>query len=479
MDEGIEKKIRAMLKHCPVKIVVVDAEGRLLEDWSGSQEWFGFQPGELEGKSLFEHIPAEQVDLLRAALTEVAASPGASSNFESRMRARDGEWRWVSGTVTNLGDDHNGRLLVYWQDVTERKQAQESAAAGEALLGSIFEGAPVGMLMSGMDRVIRRANPKIHEILGYGAGELVGANVHSLIHPDDMERLEREAAPARAGQFPMLRTEVRLLRKDGGTVWVDVGAFYMRDGAGRPVAVVGILLDVTERKQVMAELEEANQRIHKFAEYAVEARKNERLAVARSIHDELGQMLTGILMELRLLRTGPVNEYGCSEELAERVRIISDHIRNGIRFVQRLSVELRPNALDQMGLCHAIRLQIERFQENTGISCKLLLPAEEPEMSPAQSRELFRIFQELLTNIARHSRANAVLIRLRERKDKAILTVRDNGIGFQNELVKTIRALGIIGMQEGAELCGGRLRFFTKPGKGTIATLRMPKKSLS
>jgi len=476
MGDGIEKKFRAMLRHCPVKIVVIDAQGRLLEDWSGSQEWFGYRAGELEGKSLFEYLPAEQVEPLRAALNEVAARPGACSSFESRLRTRDGGWRWVAGTVTNLdGDEHIGGLLLHWQDITDRKQAQEVAASADALLGSIFEGAPVGMIMSGMDRVVRRANPKMHEILGYRAGELVGMTIHELISPEDFEQFNRAATPVREGRLPILRTEVRMLRKDGGTVWVDVGAFYLRDEAGRPSAAMGILLDVTERKQAIAELEEANRRIQKFAEYAVEARKSERLSIARSIHDELGQMLTGILLELKLLKSGHMQDCPCREELEERVKIISRHIGDGIRFVQRLSVELRPSALDHMQLIQAIRCQVQRFEENTGISCKLRLPVGEPEIARAQARELFRIFQELLTNIARHAHADTVWVRLRERKSKVILIVKDNGIGFQSDLEKTIRTLGLVGMQESAELCGGRLRFFTKPGKGTIATLRMPK----
>ncbi len=481
IDESCEQRFRILLERSREQIALADAEGRLLEEWSlAANRRLGYEANELRGQCLFDYVHPDDLPALREVQQNVLAAPSASAPFAARLWHKSGGWRWVEGCLTNhTHDERIGGVVINYSDVTERKRAEESAATSEALLARVFEAAPIGIVMATMDRVIRRVNGELCRALGYHPEELLGRDVYELIHPEDREPTRNLVAPARAGEVPVLRHEARFLSKGGRVVWMNAAAFYVRGEDGRPMYAVGMVQDVTGNKKRIAELKASRARVHQLAGYVVEARQQERASIAREIHDELGQMLTALIMELDLLTHEHLIECPRKADMEQRLQRVRQHVRDSMKWTQRMAVEQRPDVLEHLGLIGAIVLQGQRFEAYTGVLCRLAMPAGELELPLEQATTVFRIFQEALNNVARHSRAKQVNVRLRADGETVALTVKDDGVGLPQNISASPQALGLLGMKERAQLHGGQLRLSSRTGRGTTVTLRLPLRASS
>jgi signal transduction histidine kinase len=197
--------------------------------------------------------------------------------------------------------------------------------------------------------------------------------------------------------------------------------------------------------------------------------------IAREIHDELGQALTGLKMDLSSVQnTLRKQGAGGLERCTERTTSMSKLIDATIQTVRRIATDLRPGILDDLGLVAAIEWQAQDFQKRTGIKCKLAPGVEDLELDPDRSTAAFRIFQETLTNVARHSLATEVDVSLSHCADSVVLEIKDNGKGIKEADISGARSLGLLGMRERAHLLGGELKVSGTPGEGTTVIVRIP-----
>ncbi|MGE0406160.1 MAG: sensor histidine kinase [Candidatus Korobacteraceae bacterium] len=229
--------------------------------------------------------------------------------------------------------------------------------------------------------------------------------------------------------------------------------------------------DVTDVQPRIEDVQFTSEQLWALEARVQHAREEERKRVAREIHDELGQVLTAIKLDLsswvRELSSG-------TREPHKRGQQIATLVDEAIRSVRRIATELRPGILDDMGLIPAVAWAMEEFQNRTGTKCFLDVPTDPIEPNPEQATALFRVCQETLTNIARHAGASAVVVRLEEENGTLILEVRDNGNGFEHETALRSGSLGIMGMKERVLLLGGDLRISSILGKGTTVSARIP-----
>jgi two-component system sensor histidine kinase UhpB len=199
-------------------------------------------------------------------------------------------------------------------------------------------------------------------------------------------------------------------------------------------------------------------------------REEERTRIAREVHDELGQSLSGLKLDLSWLSGRVVGD----RALQRRTKAMSAQIDETIHAVRRIATELRPGVLDSLGLAAAIEWQATDFQERTGTKCDVKIEVKEVLWERDFSTTCFRIFQETLTNIIRHAKATKVEVRLAQVDHELVLTVRDNGRGISREEVVNARSIGLIGMRERAAELGGRVFFTGAPARGTLVTMRVP-----
>lgn len=234
-----------------------------------------------------------------------------------------------------------------------------------------------------------------------------------------------------------------------------------------------------ERQRYAIELKKSENRLRLLAARLNSVREQERTLISREIHDQLGQLLTGFKMDLRWIERRlktPPSEADLNQ-VREKVVVAEDLIDKAIESVQRIAIELRPAVLDHLGITEAIRDESRRFEGRTGTPVHLDLNELVYPPSGDTATACFRIFQELLTNVARHSGASRVEVDLTIEDDNLLLTVIDNGRGFSTTLIDQSTSLGLLGMSERASILRGQIDIYTAPGKGTRTVTRIPMKA--
>ena len=225
-----------------------------------------------------------------------------------------------------------------------------------------------------------------------------------------------------------------------------------------------------ERQRAEEKLRRSLEQLRALTNYLQYVREEERTRIAREVHDELGQALTGLKLDLSLLATRVKN----NPPLHEKTKTMITHIDETIQTVRRIATELRPGILDSLGLVAAIEWQANEFQTRSGIPCSVAPEVDDSRFAHDFTTVFFRIFQETLTNIIRHAQATRVDVQLREEAGQLVLTVQDNGRGISEEEQASTRSLGLVGMRERAMLIGGEVTLQGAPGKGTAVKLRAP-----
>jgi two-component system sensor histidine kinase UhpB len=262
-------------------------------------------------------------------------------------------------------------------------------------------------------------------------------------------------------------------KKDGRTIDVEVDSRGIQI-EGRWVRLV-VAHDVTEKKQAESRLRRSQEQLRALAARLQRIREEERTGIARELHDELGQALTAIKMDLAWIRDRATSEAAPNgEPIARKVGSATGMVDEMIGTVRRISSDLRPGVLDDLGLMAAIDGLAQAFRERNGISCRVQAVPESVDLDRSRATAVFRILQEALTNVSRHSGATEVEISIGRKNGHLEFQVRDNGRGFPLPLIEEASSLGLIGMRERANSIGGRLTFASGKGEGTTVRLRLP-----
>ena len=251
-----------------------------------------------------------------------------------------------------------------------------------------------------------------------------------------------------------------------------VTATPFRGPGGELIGIVEDFKDISTRKQAEEDLRQSRRQLRELASYLESAREKERIRIAREIHDKLGQALTAVKMELhwcvqRLPKDDP--------SLVKRGRKLLGLIDENVHLVQRISSELRPGLLDNLGLSAAIEWQAGQFRDRMGVKCDFISEPEDIVLDQTRSTAIFRIFQETCTNIGRHANATRVEIVLKETPEEIELRVTDNGRGIADEEISNPKSFGLMGIRERALSLGGEVEILGARDKGTTVRVRIPK----
>jgi signal transduction histidine kinase len=229
--------------------------------------------------------------------------------------------------------------------------------------------------------------------------------------------------------------------------------------------------EINERKIAEVHLRESEVQLRALAARLISVREEERARIAREIHDELGQVLTGLKMDVTWLAKRLA---GTEKQLVEKAETMCGLIDSTMHLIRRISTGLRPEILDDMGLVAAFTWQAREFQKRMGMRCRLKLPEEDLDLDKELSTAVFRIFQEILTNIARHAKASSVEVNLSITGDILKLKVVDDGIGISESQIRGQKSLGLLGMRERAQLFGGEVNIRGASGRGTTVSVSIP-----
>lgn len=246
----------------------------------------------------------------------------------------------------------------------------------------------------------------------------------------------------------------------------------MRDpNSGNLSGAMVTFVEITERKRAEEELKRSRQQLRDLSARLQTILEEERTRISREIHDELGQQLTILKMDLSWLKKRLAKN---QKSLKERTKSMAKMVDATIQTVRKISTEMRPVVLDDLGLTAAMEWQVEDFQNRTGMRCRFTARPEEITLDPGRSTTVFRIFQETLTNIVRHANADEITVRLEKREGRLLLEVSDNGKGITEGQIANSKSLGLLGIRERALLWGGTVSIQGAPGKGTTLSVKIP-----
>jgi PAS domain S-box-containing protein len=290
------------------------------------------------------------------------------------------------------------------------------------------------------------------------------------VHPEDREALKKAVNKALYEKKPY-RIEHRIVLPDGTVRIVNEQAQVMFDYSGKPVRMLGIVRDITDRKKVEDDLKESYEQLRNLSEHLQSIREEERTNIAREIHDELGQALTALKMDISMISN---KLYPDHKPLVEKTGLMLKRIDETIQTVKKICTELRPTVLDHFGLSAAIEWQAEDFQKTTGINCKVSFHPEDIVLDQDISIVIFRIFQEAMTNIMRHADATEVKASLKAKDNVITLEVIDNGKGITEEKITNSSSFGLLGMRERVNFLGGNVTISGVKNKGTTIRVNIP-----
>jgi PAS domain S-box-containing protein len=364
----------------------------------------------------------------------------------------------------------------------ERDLHRETSS--DRMLNAIQESAARlnGIIQSTMDAIITVDehqditifNPAAEQMLGCAVADVLSTPLEQFIPPRFREahrvHIDRFGATGVTTRKMGVQSEIVGLRANGEEFPVEASISQVSVG-GKKVFTV-ILRDITARKRAERELRESREQLRQLSASLQAVREEEKARIARELHDELGQALTGLKMDLAQLVTQLTPEQQGAIGQANAMKTL---IESTVASVRRIATELRPLMLDDLGLVATIEWLVNDFSRRTGIAVDLNLPEAEFEVDPELSTALFRVLQESLTNVVRHADADHVRVTLSGSDHDVRLTVHDNGKGISGSHENAPKTFGLLGMRERASMLGGELAVESNPGAGTSIVMIVPR----
>jgi PAS domain S-box-containing protein len=381
----------------------------------------------------------------------------------------------VTGTssielLESLKDVTNKTIISIDREISERKSAVRQLQKIEALKSSILRTIPHAVVGLTKQKIFF-ANEGLKKVFGWNPEEVIGRSPEILCRSTkDYQKICRQIHSA-IDKSKFFTGEFLLRRKDGRDIVCMISASPIENKT-KNNRIVLVYEDITERKQAEKELKNSREQLRCLSAYLHSAIEQERKFIAREMHDELGQLFTVLNIDLawleRKIRTN-------HKPIRMKIESMKEMVESGIKTIQKVSTELRPGLLDHLGLTAAIEWHTKEILKNKSIKYNLELNiSDELFIDKDISTAIYRIYQEALTNIIRHSDATLVNISLKKDLENIVLEVTDNGRGITREQIENAKSYGLTGIRERVYLLGGTLKISGKPGKGTTLKVRIP-----
>jgi two-component system sensor histidine kinase UhpB len=409
------------------------------------------------------------IRVIRAHFPEsaIVVLTGLSDEKTALMALREGAQNY------HTKDEINSKVLerTLHYSIERHNILSNLRIAHERLLFHI-ENTPLGFMEWDGELKIRSLSKRAEEIFGWSMKEFLesGSTFYTQVYEEDRIWVSEIADQMLSGKLERNKTLYRNYSKDGRVIWCEWFNSVMKDKDGKVNTIMSLVQDVTERKEAEKEILKMNEQLRDLSSHLQNIREEERKHIAREIHDELGQQLTGMKMDLAMIRqdcaaSKPVSEQSISE--------VMSMVDDAIKTVRKISSELRPSVIDDLGLLPALNWQSHEFEKRYGIPCSFVSSVKELPFEKDFVTGLFRIYQESLTNIARHAKASEISSSLSQEDNSLVLKIKDNGIGFNPDTLQK-KTLGIIGMKERAFMLGGEFNIDSNAVQGTSVTVRIP-----
>ncbi len=465
-----EERFRRVFEEGPLGMFMCGEDGRFSTVNDAFAVMVGYPTAELAGMTMADIAHPDNLADDHLSIQRLACGEIPVYRTEKRYVRKDGGVVWGATTVTVMRKP-DGEFLYFLamvDDVTERAQALEDLRASELRFRTLIEDSPaaIGIVRGG---TITYGNPRCLEMFGVKSlAEIAGQSVLDWMSPqtaaEETARIQRRMQGLPVENF----YEIEGLRRDGTLIpfHVAVTEVNLVDG----MASIGVFTDLTARKRAEQELLNSHEQLRQLTAHIEVVREEERRWVAREVHDEIGQFLTALKMDLTWVRKRLHDDQ--TVLIGKTVEMVT-LVDSAIQSVKKISAHMRPVPLEELGVEVALDWLIEDFEKRAGIEIRRSLLIRAADFDTERSTALFRILQESLNNVVRHSQATRVTVSLTENDNSVILFVQDNGVGIETTSIADTRSFGLIGMRERARYLGGDVSVEPGPDGGTrvIATI--------
>ena len=473
---NVEARVGGIVAAAMDAIVATDEEQRIILFNPAAEKVFGYTRDQVIGKPLDMLIPPRYRGVHRRHVQQFGQTATTARGMGQQtvlygLRA-NGEDFPIEASISQHVEEGHKVFTVILRDVSERVKADEMLAQSEARLRGILDSAMDAIITIDETQHIMLFNAAAEKVFGASRSEAVGAPLARFIperfragHGDHVRSFGATGVSSRRMGASRI---VAGLRANGEEFPIDASISQTVEGGQHFYTV--ILRDVTERVKAEEELRASREEIRELALVANTLREQEKSRIARELHDELGQALTALKFDVGWLRE---RVGGASDELGAKLATMQGVIDSTVAATRRISADLRPLMLDDLGLAAAAEWLAQTFTTRTGIACELDTRGD-VDLADPHATAVFRVLQESLTNVSRHAGASKVEAMIERAGDEVRLTVRDNGRGFATTAPRRPNAFGLLGLRERATLLGGETTVSSTPGSGTTVEMRLP-----
>jgi PAS domain S-box-containing protein len=465
-EAEVRLRFAAIVESSEDAIISGTLDGIIISWNAGAQRMYGYTEAEAVGKPITILAPPELPDEENKILETLKAG-SRIEHFETIRVTKTGRKIDVSLTISPIKDSSGKTVGISGiaRDITERKLAEEALRESEEKFRSVFRDAGVGMVVVAPEGRFLTANKAFCDCLGYTEEELCNKTVQSVTLPEDWPAFSKKLSEAFTEERGFQWLQKRCIHKSGRIVWTESSATLIRGREHFKTAqyLVAQVLDITQRKLAEAALANVSRKL-------IEAQEQERTRIARELHDDIGQRLALLAIELEQLQQNTPN----LSEVRSRMGKLWKQTSEIATDIQSLSHELHSSRLEYVGIAAAMRGFCQEFGEQQKVEIDFKIRDLPTPLSPDISLCLFRVLQEALHNSAKHSGVRRFEVQLWGMSGEIHLTVGDSGSGFDREAAKTSRGLGLISMEERLKLVKGTLSIESQLKRGTTIHARVP-----
>jgi PAS domain S-box-containing protein len=474
--EEQHSRLAAIVESSDLAIIGEAVDGTIVSWNRGAEKLYRYKAEEMLGRNKSSVIPPARLDLAR--LVRESLGRGARvPSFETTGLRRDGSEVPISLTLSPTLDSAGAvvGISAIARDITAQKQADAALRESEERFRRVFEEGPLGLALVRRDYHFEKVNSALCQMLGYSEAELLKLSFADITHPDDLRADVELAERLFRCEIPFYNLRKRYVKKNGEIVWINLTASLICNQEGEPIHGIAMIEDITEVKRAQeienrlaSDLEHSRDEIRALAASLMTAQEEERRRISRELHDQICQQLASLALEIGGLAASPLPPENARDKLNQiRARVVqaSDEAR-------QIAYNMHSSILDDLGLVASLEDLCSQFSERHP---DVALGFEEHDLPAALPSEvascLYSVAKESLQNIAKHSSAKCVSVALGFKNGAIVLTIQEDGTGFDPTAVRGHRRLGLIGMEERARSVNGKL---TIRAHGTQIAVEVP-----
>lgn len=472
----VSARVSAIVNSAMDAIISIDDMQRIVLVNASAERVFGWSREELLGQSIDMLIPprhqqAHHGHVRHFGLTGTTSRRMGDKTVLHGVR-KSGEEFPIEASISHLVEDDHAIYTVILRDITTRVRAEEALAESENRLRAVLESAMDAIITVDESQTIVFFNTAAERIFLCPRSDALGSRLERFLparfrdaHAGHIREFGAIGASSRrmGGQAVVLG-----LRTNGEEFPVESSISQVASASGRLFTV--ILRDITDRLRAEHALQRSREELRDLASVSHDAREQEKSRIARELHDELAQALTALKMDISWLS----ERLPADGAYRPKLQSMQNLLDTTVAATRRISADLRPLLLDDLGFSPAVEWLASNFSQRSGIACEFAANSSDIDLPDPQATAVFRMLQECLTNIARHAKATQVEINLERDEKEIAVSVRDNGCGFDSSAPRKSNSFGILGLRERANLLNGQVIITSSPGNGTLVDIRVP-----